>query len=175
MDRERLEFGPVDHITVGTIGPPGSRVFFLQASEGAQVISLIIEKEQAHALAVAVSQLLDELESEFELPPARPESVSPADLELRMPVEAIFRVSQIGIGYDQSRDLVLVAAQELLLDDEEREPLVVRFWATRSQMAALSRHAIEVVNAGRPICALCGQPIDPEGHFCPRANGHAHD
>lgn len=172
---ERLEFGPVDHITVGTIGPPGSRVFFLQASEGPTVISLIIEKEQAHALAVAVAQLLDELESQFELPPADPESVPAGDLELRLPVEALFRVSQIGIGYDQNRDLILIAAQELLLEEEEREPLVVRFWATRSQMAALSRRAIEVVQAGRPICALCGQPIDPEGHFCPRSNGHAHD
>ncbi len=172
---ERLEFGPVDHITVGTIGPPGSRVFFLQASEGTTVVSLIIEKEQAHALAVALAQLLDELESHLELPPARPEEIPPGDLELRLPVEALFRVSQIGIGYDQNRDLILIAAQELILEEEEREPLVVRFWATRSQMAALSRRAIEVVNAGRPICALCGQPIDPEGHFCPRSNGHAHD
>jgi uncharacterized repeat protein (TIGR03847 family) len=49
---------------------------------------------------------------------------------------------------------------------------VARLWAGLPQMRALSRAAQEVVSQGRPICPLCGQPIDPEGHFCPRSNGH---
>lgn len=172
---ETYELNPVSRITVGTIGPPGRRTFFLQAAEGASVVSLVIEKEQAQALAVALDQLLDELESRYELPPARPETVSGSDLMLETPGEALFRVGQLGLGYDETTDLVMIAAQELIGEDELREPRVVRFWGTRSQMAALSRHAIEVVKGGRPLCSLCGQPIDPEGHFCPRSNGHAHD
>jgi uncharacterized repeat protein (TIGR03847 family) len=49
---------------------------------------------------------------------------------------------------------------------------VVRFWATRDQMAAMGLHVRQVAGQGRPICPLCGQPMDPEGHFCPRQNGH---
>jgi uncharacterized repeat protein (TIGR03847 family) len=63
-------------------------------------------------------------------------------------------------------------AYEWLAEDEDAEPSVVRFWATPAQMRAFSIHAEEVVAAGRPICAMCGEPIDPEGHFCPRKNGH---
>ena len=56
--------------------------------------------------------------------------------------------------------------------DDDRVPSV-RFVATRSQMRALGEHALEVVAKGRPICPLCGRPIDREGHFCPRTDGHA--
>lgn len=172
---DMYELNPASRITVGTIGEPGQRAFFLQGSEGANTISLIIEKEQAGALANALGEFLDTLEEERELPPPRPESIDPVDLNLRQPVEAVFRVGQIGLGYDETNDMVLIAAQELVFEDEARSPRVVRMWGTRSQMAALSEHAIKVVNAGRPLCALCGEPIDPDGHFCPRENGHPTD
>lgn len=32
--------------------------------------------------------------------------------------------------------------------------------------------AASVVSAGRPACPFCGQPLDPDGHLCPRSNGH---
>jgi uncharacterized repeat protein (TIGR03847 family) len=32
--------------------------------------------------------------------------------------------------------------------------------------------ARRVVAAGRPPCPLCGQPLDPAGHLCPRHNGY---
>lgn len=176
---ETYELNPVARITVGTVGEPGNRAFFLQAAQAGRTISLLIEKEQAQALAVAIDQLLNELEERFELPPPRPEGISGTDLLLEPPVEVLFRVGQMGLGYDETTDLVMVAAQELVVGDEatgiQPEPSIVRFWGTRSQMAALGRHAIHTVQGGRPICSLCGKPIDPEGHFCPRSNGHAHD
>ena len=43
---------------------------------------------------------------------------------------------------------------------------------TLQQAAAIVRRGWDLVNAGRPACALCGHPIDPEGHSCPRTNGH---
>jgi uncharacterized repeat protein (TIGR03847 family) len=178
---ENYELKPVSRITVGTIGEPGNRTFFLQAAQGRRTISLVIEKEQAMALSMALEQLLTELEERFDLAPARPEGVSGSDLLLESPAEVLFRVGQIGLGYDETSDLVMVAAQELQASDEEPgtglepEPSIVRFWGTRSQMAALGRHAVLTVRGGRPTCALCGKPIDPGGHFCPRSNGHAHD
>src|SRR6266540_2728232 len=53
-----------------------------------------------------------------------------------------------------------------------REPARIRFWATREQMLSLARHGALVCAAGRPLCPLCRNPIDPEGHQCPALNGH---
>ncbi len=170
---EVYEMNPVSRITVGTLGEPGNRTFFLQGVQGLESFAVIIEKEQAIALASAMDELLDELEERFELAPPRPATVSPMDLQLQLPVEGRFRVGQMGLGYDEENDLVVIAAQSLAVEGEE--PDIARFWATRDQVAALGNQALEVSGQGRAICALCGQPIGPEGHFCPRSNGHSHD
>ena len=96
-----------------------------------------------------------------------------SDLALREPLEPLFVVGQMGLGYEESRDMLVLVVQELA--EEEEEPSrrwVVRLWATRGQMAALSEHIEQVAGRGRPICPLCKQPIDAEGHFCPKSNGH---
>jgi uncharacterized repeat protein (TIGR03847 family) len=58
------------------------------------------------------------------------------------------------------------------LADEDEPGQRARIHGTYPQMLALSRRAIEVVNQGRPTCPLCGEPMEPDGHFCPRRNGH---
>nr|MBA3531990.1 DUF3090 family protein [Ardenticatenales bacterium] len=93
-----LEMNPVSRITIGTLGEPGNRTFFLQGIQGLDSLAVIVEKEQALALAAAVDELLGELEERFELPPTRPERILPRDLELQMPVEARFRAAQMGLG-----------------------------------------------------------------------------
>jgi uncharacterized repeat protein (TIGR03847 family) len=40
--------------------------------------------------------------------------------------------------------------------------------AARSFVARAAR----IVSSGRPPCPLCGAPLDPQGHICPRRNGH---
>ncbi len=63
----------------------------------------------------------------------------------------------------------------LLMQTPEGAPgdeIVVQAWTTKDQARAFSRRAEEVCNAGRPLCPLCGAPIDAEGHMCVRANGH---
>lgn len=171
---ENYEMNPAARLTIGTLGEPGNRTFFLQGIKGLDSFAVIIEKEQALALADAIDELLEELEDRYELPPPRPDRVSPTDLALQLPVEGRFRVAQMGLGYDESTGLVVLAAQGLG-SQEESEPEVARFWATRDQVAALGRQARDVAGQGRPICALCGQPIAEDGHFCPRSNGHSHD
>ena len=163
---------PASRVTIGTLGEPGSRTFFLQGGQGTESLSLIIEKTQAVALSGAISELLGELENRFELPPVRPDRVSNSDLELAMPVDARFRVGQIGIGYDEDEDKVVIVAQALTDEEEDEDPDVARFWISRDQAAALGDHAIEVAAQGRPLCPLCGQPMEADGHFCPRTNGH---
>ena len=160
-------------ITVGAIGPAGRRTFYLQGVQGRQVISLLIEKQHAQAMAVAIDELLSELEQQYPLD--RPAPDLPRDLSLLDPVTPTFAVGRMGLGYEADQDMLLIFVEELLSDEEMalREPAAGRFWVTRGQMQALSAHVKKLAAAGRPTCALCGNPIDPDGHFCPPSNGHA--
>jgi uncharacterized repeat protein (TIGR03847 family) len=169
------EFDPVTHITTGFIGQPGKRVFYLQAHKGPDVVTLIIEKQQIEALAYGIEQFLVELKDKLPgLPEASPD-FAPGQMALEVPLDPVFRVGQLGLGYDQDRDLLVIVAQEIVAEGRDPEEVsVARFFATRSQMRALSLHGLTIVRQGRPLCGNCGQPIDPEGHFCPRSNGHAH-
>ncbi|UCC86047.1 MAG: DUF3090 domain-containing protein [Anaerolineales bacterium] len=171
MTGEVLEMHPVTRITIDAIGPPGQRVFLLQASQQAETITLKIEKEQAQVLAHSIEQLLEELAERFPRPISKMEEPLASELMLREPIEPLFAVGQMGLGYDESEDALVLVAQELTLEEEAATARVARFWATRGQMQAISRHTLEVVAMGRPICPLCSRPIDPEGHFCPKSNG----
>ncbi len=164
-----IELNPVSHLTIGTIGEPGERVFYLQGSKGSEVVSLIIEKQQASMLAASFESLLEELDEKE--PDESEQRVSIwTDLRLREPVEALFRVGNMGLGYNDELSRIVLVAYELVSEGEEAN--VVSFWATRSQVRALVKHAVDVVKAGRPICGNCGQPMDADGHFCPQRNGH---
>ena len=94
------------------------------------------------------------------------------DMRLREPVEELFRVGNMGLGYSENDDLIVLIAYELV--DEGDDPNVVSFWVNRAQIQSLINHISDIVKQGRPICGNCGQPIDPEGHFCPQRNGHRH-
>jgi uncharacterized repeat protein (TIGR03847 family) len=165
------DYHPVDHITIDTIGPPGKRVFFLQASEGAEVVSLILEKQQAQAMASGLLQLLDQLDTDDAEDEREVTAIRTTEMALLPVGKPEFRVGQIGIGFDQESDLVVIIAYELPIE-EDQDQGVARFWVSRERARALAHHALEVVEAGRPSCPLCGQPIDPEGHSCARSNGH---
>jgi uncharacterized repeat protein (TIGR03847 family) len=168
-----IDLNPITRIATGAIGKPGKRVFYLQGEGPERRISLICEKQQVQALGVGIQDFLQELQGRH------PELLSPsgsyldADMELQEPVEPLFRVSQFGLGYDEESDKVILVAQENADDSENAEEgATVRFWASRSQMMAMAQHGLGVAAQGRPICGNCLQPIDPEGHFCPRRNGH---
>jgi uncharacterized repeat protein (TIGR03847 family) len=157
-----FELPALDRLTVGTVGPPGQRVFYLQAASGAQVVSLKLEKTQVAALVTYLATLLSDLPS--------PAAV-PTDLDLVEPVVAEWVVGALGVTYDESSDRVLLQAEEMV-EEEDDDGASARFFATREQVAGLAARGAEVVAAGRPPCPLCGQPLDPEGHVCVRLNGH---
>jgi len=165
------DFKPVERFTIGAIGSPGQRVFLLQASQGMEVITLVCEKEQARALSSGLLQLLAQAEAPIPEDSARVVAIQASEMDLQPVEEPQFRIGQLGIGYDEESDFVVIVAYELP-QEENQDIGLARFWATREQARALAQHAQEVVEAGRPICALCGRPIDPEGHSCPRSNGH---
>ncbi len=158
---------PATHITVGAMGVPGKRTFYLQARQGTTIVTLIVEKEQIAALARGINEMLEQLGER-----GGTVEMSELAMELSHPIEPVFRVGQMGLGYDAESKLIVIVAYELPEEENPAVVDVVRFWATRDQMHALARHAAALVASGRPICVMCGKPIDPEGHFCPKKNGH---
>lgn len=184
MPRRRFIFDPPERFVAGTTGDPGSRTFFLQAREGERVISVVLEKVQVAVLADRLNQLLDELErrgiTEPEPPPA-------GDAEpLDEPIVEAFRAGTLTLGWDGSTDRVLVEARAQVEDEEEEEaqveeledddsedgPDLFRVRLTAPAARAFVERAVRVIASGRPPCPLCGQPLDPQGHICPRGNGH---
>jgi uncharacterized repeat protein (TIGR03847 family) len=168
-----IELNPVSHVTIGTIGELGQRVFYLQGSRGPHLISLIIEKQQAAIMVESLTSLLHDLESgDKTKPPISQDDFFAMDTRLREPVEALFRVGNLGLGYSEETERIVMVAYELV--EEDVEPNVVSFWASSDQVRALIPHAESVIKSGRPLCGNCGRAIDQEGHFCPNRNGHLH-
>ncbi len=162
------EFEEVDAFTTGAVGKPGDRTFFLQARQGRQRVAVKCEKQQVAAIVQYLRRVLSDL------PPPEDKPMAGA-LELATPVEEVFVLGPIGLGYDRSSDKMIVQLEEVGAYDDDGEPLEgrdghIRVYVTRAQAAAFCEHAEKVVAAGRPDCQWCGLPIDPDGHPCPRMN-----
>jgi uncharacterized repeat protein (TIGR03847 family) len=178
-------FDPPERFVAGTVGTPGERTFFLQAREGRRVVSVALEKQQVVALAERMDQLLDELmgsDTRGVVP-----AVAPLDLDdtepLESPIEEEFRAGTMTLSWDPDAERVVievfpyseaavVAPDQVDEDFEEPEPdelLLVRLSAAAAR--SFVKRAEQIVEAGRPSCPFCGNPIDPEGHLCVRANG----
>jgi uncharacterized repeat protein (TIGR03847 family) len=175
MPAEEIDLSSITHITTDAIGTPGKRIFYIQAWQGTRTVTLIVEKIQIQSLAIGLEQFLVEIHQKF---PDLPEALSQYDEEkmhIQPPIDPLFRVGELGLGYDAERDLIVLVARELIGEDQNAEEAkVVRFWCTRAQMRAMCHWAMEIASRGRPICPQCGEPMDPEGHFCPKKNGHKH-
>ena len=163
------EFDEVSAFTVGTIGRPGQRVFLLQARADGERVTIKCEKQQTAAIVDYLRKVL------ADLPPAEDRPMAGA-LELREPLDASFVLGPIGLGYDSSNDRVLIQLEEVGETDEDGEFVEdadrghVRLYLSRGQAAAFCDHADQVVEAGRPPCQWCANPMDPDGHDCPRMN-----
>ena len=201
---ESFDFSTPDLFTVGTIGPPGQRVFYLQAREGDVLVTLKCEKEQVRVLGEYLGRLLERL--------ATPTASGAQDLALVEPVTPAWVVGSIGVGYDEGADRVVLAIEEVREAQEEEEGAEeteeeaeedteieievevegqaqdegqeaagesdrasARLRVTRAQVAAFVERARALVEAGRPTCRFCGRPMNPGGHRCARTNGHGAD
>ena len=162
------EFEAPERVTVGTVGPPGQRTFFVQAREGRRLLTLKVEKEQVRQLSDYLVSILDDLTTG---------DIDPAALDLETPIEQDWVVGVIRVApYDQEADRVHILFEEFVPEVEGVEPLAgssARISLSPPQVAAFVQRASALVNAGRETCALCGNPKDPAGHACPRSNGHS--
>ena len=199
MARRTYLFDPPERFIAGTVGQPGNRTFFLQARTGSRVVSVSLEKVQVAAVAERLGHLLFELDQRglVELGADRPaEDAAPLD----EPLAEAFRAGTLTLGWDGGRERILIEARAMSDEDEEADedeqeeegvedeamaaaietfladddpdgPDLLRVHLTAEAARAFVERAVRVVRSGRPPCPLCGNPLDPQGHICPRRNG----
>jgi uncharacterized repeat protein (TIGR03847 family) len=200
MSRRIYDYGLPDRFVAGTVGQPGNRTFFLQAKRGASIVSVVLEKVQVQVLAERMTLLLAEVARRGV---RVPEALAPADADtapLDEPLVEAFRVGTMTLAWSGDSDEIVVEARARAEEDEEEEegtededeeadedeeelalsdddpdgPDLVRVRLTPTRALAFAERALRTVAAGRPPCPVCGQPLDPTGHLCPRRNGYVH-
>lgn len=183
MPRQQHVFDPPERFVAGTVGQPGERTFYLQASGQGRVVSVALEKVQVQVLAERLEELLETVRRQTD---ADVPAVMPLELEdtapLDSPIDEEFRVGSMGLAWETDAEMLVVEAMAQPKDDSEVEveplsdaeegPDVLRVRLTGPMARAFIVRAQRVIAAGRPPCPLCGLPLDPEGHICPRQNGH---
>jgi uncharacterized repeat protein (TIGR03847 family) len=158
---EAYDLSSPDRITVGTVGPVGDRLFLLQCRQGPVLLTLKIEKQQVAGVAEYLAQIVRDRPRPGHLPD---------ELPLEEPAEPAWVVGTVGVSYDEADDRVIMVIEELVAEDETGA--IARLSISREQAAAFAIQATRLVESGRPPCPLCGSPLDPSGHECPRTNGH---
>jgi uncharacterized repeat protein (TIGR03847 family) len=177
VPRQVFDFAEPERFVVGTVGMPGERTFFLQARTGNRIVSVVLEKLQVAALADRLEQILSVIEgtsSGFQ------QDVDDRPLEL--PIFEEFRVGTMALGWDDDAQKLVIEAYATSDDEADEVPDIgdddaegvdtLRVRLTVDQGRAFILRARTMVNSGRPACPFCGQPLDPTGHICPRANGY---
>jgi uncharacterized repeat protein (TIGR03847 family) len=192
MTHQVYEFEPPERFVVGTVGPPGERTFYLQARGGGRLVSVALEKVQVTLLAEKLDELLIEANRRFGLKLPDVAEATTDNEPLENPVDEEFRVGTLGLAYDVDTSTVVIEAIAIGETEEEEteEPAAetetdaedfdastadldrLRVRLTPVETRAFIERAKRVVAAGRPPCPLCGQPLDPAGHRCPRHNGY---
>lgn len=171
-----FDFRHATRFTAGTVGEPGSRVFFLQVGDQVDTVTVKLEKQQVRALAQFLRNVLDDLPS----PATKPEPVP------LIPTEPDWVVGQIAVGVDEADAKVVLVLEELVpeaddddeatadlmdeLDWDDQDGARVRAHVDVELAAGFVAASDALMSSGRPPCSLCGQPVDPAGHICPRLN-----
>jgi uncharacterized repeat protein (TIGR03847 family) len=172
-------FEPPERFVAGTVGVPGERTFFLQARGGGRLVSVVLEKVQMTLLAEKLEELLAEAQRRFGVDVPEISTIADDNDPLDLPLDEEFRVGTLGLAWDGETDTVVIeaiAVGEYEAEEPTEEELAeldrLRVRLTPAATKAFIARAKRVVGAGRPPCPLCGQPLDPTGHLCPRHNGY---
>lgn len=170
MATPKAEFTRVTGIRSEALGEPGNRTFRIVVDSETSTATMWLEKEQLFQLALAIGHLQTSLpEGGGPRGGARPkdETGPPAHLE--------FKVGRLVLGHEGNSDRFIIDAHDTEAAEDDEDP-AVRVWSEREQLTVFAEESLRLCAAGRPLCTLCGGPIDPTGHVCPRSNGHGlHD
>jgi uncharacterized repeat protein (TIGR03847 family) len=164
-----LDYSDPDRFVAGTVGEPGQRTFYLQVRQDDRITSVVCEKTQVALLAERLGVMLDAVRAGGrddvpQEPPPELKDNRPLDL----PLEEEFRVAELSLVWDETTGLVLIEARA----DAEAEDAVLQVRLRPEPAREFIRRSQALVSAGRPPCPFCQQPLDPEGHICPRRNGY---
>lgn len=175
MEERQVEFalGTLSQVEARTIGEPGHRTFHLALESGQARCSVWLEKEQLFQLGLYLQEAVHSLSEEERERTSEPKEPPWAGDDPALD----FKAGQVLLSRDESSNSFFVVAYEREEETESGEPsgqegTSVSFWITVSQARALGEDSLRICAAGRPRCFLCSLPIDPEGHVCPRSNGH---
>jgi uncharacterized repeat protein (TIGR03847 family) len=182
MPSRRFIFDAPDRFVAEALGEPGRRTFYLQAAQGRRIVTVVLEKVQVAVLAERLTELMAEMEHRGIVVPPDPANISTAGLD--EPVIEAFRVGAMSLSWDSDRNSILFEAREVTTEDgsdddddddedhahDDLDVLLVRL--TTGAARGFVARATAVLSAGRLPCPLCGQPLNPEGHICPRKNGY---
>ncbi|MGW4897854.1 DUF3090 domain-containing protein [Kitasatospora sp. NPDC004240] len=187
MPRQVFYYDQPERFVAGTVGQPGARAFYLQASARGRITSVLLEKTQVAALAERIDEVLDEALRRSGGGTAIP-AAAPQDLldtaPLDLPLEQEFRVGTMALAWDSNDECLVVEAQAVVeqdedeedvdptFDDDEEGPDMLRVRLSGAMARVFAKRALDLVAAGRKPCPFCNLPLDPEGHLCPRANGY---
>ena len=165
----KYQFGSLSFIEPKTFGQPGQRTFNLELESGDARCTVWLEKEQLFQLGIYLQEVVQSLSDEDKARegPPRESHASGQGISLD------FKAGEMQLSLDQEANAFRFAAFEISAEESDKEPESVGFWIDMRQADTLSQEALRICAAGRPRCILCGQPINPDGHNCPRANGHA--
>lgn len=163
MAQAKNEFTSVSGLRAESVGEPGKRTFRIVVDSASSSASIWLEKEQLFQLALAIQQLIATLPKDH-----KSEGEPPTHREAEALTRLDFKVAKLVLGHDGGRGLFIIDAH----DPEDGESATVRVWASVEQATKFSREALSVCASGRPLCPLCGRPIDSSGHRCARVNGH---
>jgi uncharacterized repeat protein (TIGR03847 family) len=182
MTRRVYTFDRPERFVAGTIGEPGARTFFLQARQGGDLVSVVLEKTQVAVLAQQLDALLDILTDRgVGGVPAETDPALTDEAPLGEPLVEAFRVGAMSLGWDGEADRVVIEAAALPesgestaedIEDEADGPDLVRIQIDGPTARAFVARATRVVAAGRPLCPRCGEPLDPQGHICARPTAY---
>lgn len=175
-----INLDPCTKLTTDAIGKPGERTFFLQGETDNETITLIYEKIQLQSLIVAIVRFFESLHEKYPDLDLEVGKFSDQNMSILPPVDPLFRVGDLNLTYDADIDKVCIVVKEIIFEQEDpaaqmqaqEEARIINFWCTREQLSQFANWSVELVQRGRAICPLCNEPIGPDGHLCPKKNGH---
>jgi uncharacterized repeat protein (TIGR03847 family) len=164
-----IDLGIVSTIGADAVGQPGQRRFRMFARSTRASAVMWMEKEHLNSLSLALDQFLalategEVLRTDFPLAPTYD-----------------FQVGQMKLNYDEREETFVLNVTPLeMIVEPGQDPLIemhedesIQFAFTQQDAQELSNAITEVVAAGRPVCPLCGTPLDGGPHSCVKQNGH---
>jgi len=168
MAGPKFEFTQVTKFEPETFGEPGDRTFRINVDSASSSAKIWLEKEQLAELCLAMVQMEKENQNRANSP-----NDNPLGSEATGLTNLDFKANQLAFGHIPETNYFVVDAQDP--DEDSQDNPTLRVWVTREMIQEFSGKGLEIVSAGRQICQLCNRPMNVEGHYCERMNGHSKD